>query len=263
MNSSISQLLLSITVLITLTQCARLKPSILDKAEPTKEDHGSLSLLVTIDKVPVYNTPNSAVIYEHGAMTDADGSPFAYHPGPGTAKGLDYLADAGKPGDWWGIVTVNGTPVIQGSDDPAPGYYVSPTSLEDPDYHVTDTQRYVNASETPYFVLPVYRHDFGGKLGDIAAVIRADTQKVVYAIAGDGGPEDKLGEVSVKTAQLLGINDSAKDGGVDSGIIYVFFPGSGSGKILTNKEIQSLGEKHFKSFGGVPAALQLLQSKPN
>ena len=35
-------------------------------------------------------------------MVDADGSPHAYHP-DGSPPGLDYLANAGSPGNWWGI----------------------------------------------------------------------------------------------------------------------------------------------------------------
>jgi hypothetical protein len=43
------------------------------------------------------------------------GAPNAYHP---EDKGLDFLANAGKTGNWWGIVTEDGTPsgkpVVQG-----------------------------------------------------------------------------------------------------------------------------------------------------
>lgn len=38
-------------------------------------------------------------------------------------------ANAGRPDNWWGIVTRHGEPVIQGANDPAPGCYVSTTSL--------------------------------------------------------------------------------------------------------------------------------------
>ena len=68
-------------------------------------------------------------------MIDADGALRAYHPDD--ASGLDRLDHAGAPGNWWGIVTDDGTPggepVVQGDGDPAPGFYVSQTSLVDPD----------------------------------------------------------------------------------------------------------------------------------
>jgi hypothetical protein len=33
------------------------------------------------------------------------------------------------PGNWWALVTRNGRPIVQGADDPAPGFYVSTTTL--------------------------------------------------------------------------------------------------------------------------------------
>src|SRR5262245_50331332 len=73
--------------------------------------------------------PVSAVFYAGGMMIDADGAYRAYHP---ANKGLDFLANGGKPGNWWALVTENGkpsgTPVVQGPADPAPGFYIS---LED------------------------------------------------------------------------------------------------------------------------------------
>src|SRR5207302_10540413 len=87
---------------------------------------------------------------------DADGSPRAYHPD--NHSGLDNLANAGHPGNWWAIVTdngkKNGTPVIQGANDPAPGYYVSTTSLQDDTKRSTDPNRYVDAEVIPFIALP-------------------------------------------------------------------------------------------------------------
>jgi hypothetical protein len=85
-----------------------------------------------VGEVSIWELPkNSAFFYEAGMAIDADGAPKAYHP---EDKGLDSLSNAGQPGDWYGIVTDSGdrdgNPIIQGSDDPAPGFYVSPTSLQ-------------------------------------------------------------------------------------------------------------------------------------
>ena len=75
---------------------------------------------------------NSAFFYESGMMIDADGGYHAYHPD--NKSGLDYLGNAGKPGNWWALVTddgkPSGNPVVQSSSDPAPGFYISTTSLE-------------------------------------------------------------------------------------------------------------------------------------
>ena len=87
----------------------------------------------------------SAYFFEAGMAINADGAYRAYHPTPG--KGLDYLANAGEPGNWWALVTdtgkPSGRPVVQGAADPAPGYYVSTTSLADPARKKADPTRYV------------------------------------------------------------------------------------------------------------------------
>ena len=50
----------------------------------------------------------SAFFFEAGMHIDADGAYRAYHPI--SSKGLDYLANAGKPGNWWALVTDNRKP---------------------------------------------------------------------------------------------------------------------------------------------------------
>src|SRR5438477_8683441 len=137
---------------------------------------------------------SSAFFYESGLMIDADGAYRAYHPD--NTSGLDYLGNAGKPGNWWALVTdngkPNGNPVIQSDDDPAPGYYISTTSLEDPKKDRTDPRRYVDSESINFFVLP---GKLGlAKLGDFGVVIRPKTNIYDYAIYADSGPANKLGE---------------------------------------------------------------------
>ena len=68
---------------------------------------------------------SSAFFYESGLMIDADGAYHAYHPDK--KSGRDYLGNAGRPGNWWALVTDNGkpsgNPVIQSKSDPAPLYW--------------------------------------------------------------------------------------------------------------------------------------------
>jgi hypothetical protein len=45
----------------------------------------------------------SAFFYEAGLNIDADGAPHGYHPDG--RSGLDYLGNAGRPGNWWALVT--------------------------------------------------------------------------------------------------------------------------------------------------------------
>ena len=49
---------------------------------------------------------DSAFFYEAGMMIDADGAPEAYNPD--NKSGLDYLGNAGTPGNWWALVTDTG-----------------------------------------------------------------------------------------------------------------------------------------------------------
>ena len=88
--------------------------------------------ILTVGGVTISRLEGSATFFFKSKMAiDFDGAPTAYHPQHG--KGLDHLANAGHPGNWYGVVTNNGrhdgTPIIQGPTDPAPGYYVSPTAL--------------------------------------------------------------------------------------------------------------------------------------
>jgi Fungal chitosanase of glycosyl hydrolase group 75 len=141
----------------------------------------------------------TAFFYEAGMAIDADGAPNAYHPEPDSNPGLDFLANAGSPGNWFGIVTDNGqrdgNPIIQGPDDPTPGFYVSLTSLQDRTKGRTDPLRYVDATQIPYMVLPPeVRSNLGTQLGDFAVVIRSKSGQLSEAIFVDVGPRGKIGE---------------------------------------------------------------------
>jgi len=219
--------------------------------------------LATVGDVKVYKTaPFQSVIYAGGLSIDADGSPRAYHPKPDDDKGFDYLRNAGEPGDWWGVATdtgkATGAPIVQTSSDPAPGFYISTTALEDPNYDRTDPRRFVNASTIPFISLPLGHDNFGGRIGDIAAVVNFANNKVCYAIVADEGPEFKLGEGSIALARALGINSSPRTGGVGSGIGYCLFPNSGTQRPQPVESINQTGSELFSKFGGVPALNQLL-----
>jgi hypothetical protein len=200
-----------------------------DAAEPD----ASSEVVDTIAGIKVRKLGDGrAAFYTGGMMIDADGAYRAYHPGN---KGLDFLGNGGKPGNWWALVTDNGKPsgepVVQGPNDPAPGFYISTTSLEDPNFKRTDPRRYVDSESIPYIVLPGGKLG-GAKLGDYALVINLETKARVKAIVADSGPKAKLGEASIATAEaLLGKSKSSpKSGGTEKKIIrYIVFPGSGDG----------------------------------
>lgn len=194
---------------------------------------------------------DNGLYFVAGMRIDADGAPRAYHPRG--APGLDFLANAGGPGNWFGIITDRaGHPVVQSPRDPAPGFYVSPTSLQDPSRAVTDPRRYVDASTIPYIVLPGLVRDRGRvRLGDFAVVRNRANGKVAFAIYADGGPAGKLGEGSIALAKALRIPSSPKHGGTDrKEVAYVVFSGSGNKRPRTKAEIDQHGARLLEAWGG-------------
>jgi hypothetical protein len=218
---------------------------------------------LTVGSVPTWQrNGHNAIFYISGLKIDADGSPRAYHP---EEKGLDFNYNGGTNGNWWGVVTNDlGQPVIQGPGDPAPGYYVSATSLEDKNKKIFDQSRYVNAEEISYIVLPETLYTASqARLGDFAAVINKSDGKIAYAIFADVGPPGKLGEGSIALANELDIYSSPKDGGADEGIIYIVFPGSGNGNPRSMDEIKSEGEILLNEWGGKDLLLSFFKEKQN
>lgn len=187
---------------------------------------------------------------------DADGAYRAYHPN--NRLGLDSIENAGHPGNWWALVTDTGNPkgrpVVQGRNDPAPGYYISMTALFDAsisDEH--NPHRFVDAVSIPYVVLPPegFKH---AKLGDFATVVNQQNGKVVGAIVADeSAPELPIGEGSIALANALSIDSNPRKGGIDKGVAYVIYPRSGNGKPRTLDEIVSSSQTYFQQWGGMQA----------
>jgi len=181
--------------------------------------------------VPKQNK-NGSYTFVAGMAIDADGANG--HDGSGRAaygpKGtnpLDYLANAGKEGNWWGIVTKNGIPVIQKRRDPAEGYYISTTSYQRKPFCDTDPDRYLDSATENFIVVPSHwRSEIKGVvLGCKAEVKNTKTGKVVVGIVGDFGPKTKLGEASMAIAKALGVNPDPKTGGDENKIYqYTIYP---------------------------------------
>lgn len=164
-----------------------------------------------------------AICYRGGFAIDADGSPKAYSL---SGDGLDYLANAGHPGDWWGIVTNDyGVPVEQSEADPAPGFLISTTSLVDRTKGHRDPKRYVDSSQVPYISIAKDLLSRGIRMGDIGIVFRGEVS--CGAICADVGPAHQYGEGSIALAERLGIPSNPKRGGCDTGVVWIIFPGSG------------------------------------
>jgi Fungal chitosanase of glycosyl hydrolase group 75 len=117
----------------------------------------------------------------------------------------------------------------------------------------------IAADETPYFVIPIgspaNSSKRGIEIGQVAAIIYKD--KVVYAVFLDEcGVKSLIGEASVATARLLGINPDPKNGGTDEPVTYIVFTGE-SGRITDKKDYAN----HAKAIEiGVKRARELVSS---
>jgi Fungal chitosanase of glycosyl hydrolase group 75 len=195
------------------------------------------TLLKTIGGVKIYQEAN-ALLYLAGMQIDADGDEMAYGPdGVPGIKPLDYLANAGKPGNWWGITTDSaGQPYVQQPYHRGPGYYVSSTALENPAFPESNPDRYLDSSQIPFFVLPSDFHSgmpsplTPPKLGDLGFAYNTETKDNNAMVYGDIGPKAQIGEASIAAAKSLGVNSDPKTGGTSKPVIcYWFVPGSGKG----------------------------------
>jgi hypothetical protein len=193
-----------------------------------------------------------AVFFTSDLDVDADGCPMAYGPGN---TGLDNNGNAQSPvssGIWNpDVLVLDGSkqPVRQGPGDPAPGFFICKSSLQDDSKAVTDPRRYVDALTIPFMVLP------GGtagpaKTGDAALVIDRRTGKRIKCLVADAGPGAKTGEASIlvvgvladgltpkqvvdaaKKNKLKGLNCNPRNGGLNGPanrkFRYIIFPNTG------------------------------------
>lgn len=176
-------------------------------------------LLKTVGNTHVWqikgSSLRSAFFFETGIGVDVDGAPNAY--APNNAIALDYLANAGHPGNWWGVITDNqGRPIVQHlgpPSQPMTGYYISTTSLFDAAFAEDDVRRYVDATRIPYLALPpAYLAETGLQIGDLALVINTQNGKFCFAIFADTKYHPVLSEVSARVVDRLGTYGNPKGG---------------------------------------------------
>lgn len=154
----------------------------------------------------------------------SDGSPTSYAP---NNKGDDYTANAGHPGDWWGVVTKNGNPVIQNGvapQQPNKGYYISCTAYFRSKYQETDVRRWLDARVVPYVVVT---SGLRSKVPPIVLGCRATVEyngKIIECVTGEIGPD--LGEASQHVCSLFGLSPNPKNGGSSERVFkYKIYPG--------------------------------------
>ena len=177
--------------------------------------------------------PPSFELLTHRMDVDVDGAPRAY--GPEGTDTLDFLRNAHSMGRPDAPVvgylledTPPHRPVVQGPQDPAPGYYVSQTAYEDDSIeNERDPRRYVDATKISYVVLGHQARAMGARLGDFVAVYSKRTHRSVFGIVGDSG-NPSGDEGSLHLLQALGYHfHSGKNDAVENAEILIrFYPGS-------------------------------------
>ncbi|MEU0524935.1 glycoside hydrolase family 75 protein [Streptomyces niveus] len=109
----------------------------------------------------------------------------------------------------------------------------------------------LNAEEVPYVVVPepsrTWDHAASGiRGGGVAAVVHED--RVEYAVVGDTGPAELVGEASYAAALSLGIDPDPARGGVPSGVTYILFKDSEVTPIESRSSAVRLGSELARKF---------------
>ncbi len=111
--------------------------------------------------------------------------------------------------------------------------------------------RPLNSATLPFVVVPVpsalwdYRAH-GVRGGSVVAVVYG--HQVRYAVVGDTGPADIIGEASYATAEALGIDPDPRSGGTPSGVTYIVFRGSRVTPLEDRKAAVAAGEELARRF---------------
>lgn len=178
-------------------------------------------------------TPHSFELMTHRMDVDVDGAPRAY--GPPGSHALDYLQNAHRGGRLSapivGYMTESAPPhrpIVQGPNDPAPGFYVSQTAYADDSIeNECDPRRYVDATAISYVVLGKAARRMGARLGDFVAVYSRRTHRSAFAIVGDdGNPSGDEGSLHLLQALGYPFHNGKDDAVEDPEIVIRFFPSS-------------------------------------
>ncbi|UOZ09549.1 glycoside hydrolase family 75 protein [Amycolatopsis sp. WQ 127309] len=121
---------------------------------------------------------------------------------------------------------------------------------DDTAFHQSDGKP-LSAAKLPYIVVPssssIWKYTSSQlKGGGSCAVIY--NGKIEYAVIGDTGPTQIIGEASYATAKDLGINPDPSNGGTDSGVTYICFKNSTVSPIENHANAISKGESLATTF---------------
>ncbi|MGX1267790.1 glycoside hydrolase family 75 protein [Streptomyces phaeoluteigriseus] len=111
--------------------------------------------------------------------------------------------------------------------------------------------RHLSAETLPFIVVPgvsgIWNHrDHGVRGGSVAAVVYRN--RVQYAVVGDVGPREIIGEASYAAAEALGIRPDPHGGGVASGVTYIVFKDSRATPVESRTSAVQVGERLARAF---------------
>ena len=232
-----------------------------------------------------------AVMFASQMAVNTDGAPDAYHPddagithlcnGLSVMTGGECVWKAQCMADYrlaksrgfrgsprlcfFAMATdADGVPLVQGPGEPKLGHFVSLTALKQPGGAARRPQRQqdqLDSHEIPFVVIPRnWNGAFQGlELGDFAVVLRRSTGQMAFAVVGDVGPRNKLGEGSIAAHRALG-NDPfqlrfgvrrARLGIGGRDVDYALFPRSlKRGEVITRESVNAEGGRLLERFGG-------------
>lgn len=234
-----------------------------------KWDHHAHHCRTEIDVFNVAGT--RAAHFVSKLAVDADGAPQAYHPDDRTPP--DNSAQAY---DWLTNVSTGDLHGIQGSGGigPAPGFYVSGTTLHDSRYPENDARHWVDAAKIPYIVLPTAAFPVPAgttlHVGCVAQVVDLRVGGSSGAIFADAG--HAVGEGSIALARRLGLDPFShryppkvvgfEDGHDDRRFLYVVFPEEVIDPPWPVSDIQAHADALFQQWGGVTRVKALYPHAP-
>ncbi len=196
---------------------------------------------------------------------DVDGAPNAY--GPPGRQTLDVLLDAhylnraDKPVVGY-LIDEHKRPILQGLNDPFPGYYISQTAFTDiENQNERDPRRYVDARNINYVVRGKVARRRGVKVGDFVSVYSRRTRMSVFAIVGDtGNPSGDEG--SLHLLQDLGypFHNGIDDSVEKPEIVIRFYPNSNPQRqfFFTQAELDQAATKLglSRDFSAAPTTIR-------
>lgn len=226
-------------------------------AEP---DAAGRMKITTVGNTDIFGA-GTAIVLLSGMQVEARGAPSAYHPPTAASHaGMPPGLDAWYNAEEALIRDPAGTPVVQRSGDPAPGFFVSRTGLYTMGLPASDPRKYVDAQAVPYLVLPqaVLDHTHVD-LGDLAMVfVRGengfDPHAASYAIVADVRSDDAVGGGSIALARALDIYAGAVHiEHTEPNIVYVVFTGSRTKPAWPRKldEMSATARYLFQKWGGM------------